>query len=143
MYEVKQTSEIQTVKDVENRIYHAFAVYRRIPSVKPQGYFNLWGKILGYSTPDYKNMFLPADMELAEEVSEKWWPLLARYCPLDTLELIKYRCGSPIICNTKTQWSGVRSWYDVSQEFHVHQNTAIKRWRKAMGYLLNNLTKYV
>lgn len=143
MYEIKQTSEIKTVKDIENRFYHAFAVYRRMPPVKPQGYFNLWGKICGYASPENKNIFLPYDLELAEEVSDKWWPILIQKCPFDTCELIKYRCGCPIIDNTKTVWTGVRSWYDVSQEFHIHQNTAIKRWRKAMEYLLNNLTKYV
>jgi len=40
MYEVKQTSEIQTVKDIENRIYHAFAVAHL--TIKACFYLPMW-----------------------------------------------------------------------------------------------------
>ena len=149
MYEIKETSEIETTKDVENRIYHAFSVFRHLPDIEPKGYFNLWVNIMeGAAEPmpmpePKKDIFIPHDIELAEEVCDVWWKILLKYTSIETRELIKYRCGAPIIKDGKLRykWTGVRTWYDVAQEFYIHQNTAHNWWNSAMKLLLEKLDK--
>ena len=46
--EVKDTKDILNTADVEARIYHAFEVFKYLPPVKPQGYFNIFRRLLKY-----------------------------------------------------------------------------------------------
>lgn len=136
-YEPKETSEIETLEDVETRIYHAFKVTRTLPDPGPRRYISP----LGLWTPkEYpadevepqtiRDRFASKDYRLAEEVSD-WWANL----PIDPddKQLIAYRCGAPVVINGKLlHWSGIRKWKDVAYSFHCHRNTAKNRWNEAM-----------
>ena len=145
MTEVKETKDIDSVKDVEARIYHAFEVYKYLPPVKPQGYFNVFR--LSKQDPEYaydpRPVICNRDYDLAMEVCDVWWKWLQGLNSLETLEIIKYRCGAPIIKGGRQVygWSGVRRWKEVGREFNIHRNYARIKWNKAIELLLENIRK--
>lgn len=139
MEEIKRTDDIANIADVEARLYHAFRVFRYMPPVKPQGYFNIFRNMKpespagGSSAP----VICKNDYTLAQEVSDVWWSWLYDLHDPELLELVKYRCGAPIIKNGREVygWCGVRRWKQVAYEFNMHRNSAQKRWSKALCYL--------
>ena len=143
MNEVKETKHISTVKDVEDRLYHAFTVYRYLPPVRPQGYFNIFLNMRPeIVNPEcIKPVVCGRDFDLAMEVCDLWWPLLSGLADPDLLELIKYRCGAPIIKDGREvyTWSRIRPWRAVAKEFNCHRNTAKNKWCSMLVFLLKRL----
>ncbi len=141
--EVKDTKDILNTADVEARIYHAFEVFKYLPPVKPQGYFNIFRFIKPEpgDIVEQKPVFCTRDYTLAEEVALQWWDWLHKGLDLETLELIKYRCGAPIIKGGKQiyNWTHVRRWKMVGAEFGIHRNIARKKWNKALNIILEVL----
>lgn len=139
MEEVKETKQIRTIKDVEDRIYHAFTVYRYLPPVRPQGYFNIFLNMKPEnSNQEVKPVIYGHNYDLAMEVCDHWWPCLLGLNDPELLEMVKYRCGAPIIKGGVEvySWSRIRPWKAVAAEFHVHRNTARNKWRLAMETML-------
>lgn len=143
MIEVKETKEILNVGDVEDRLYHAFMVLRFLPPVKPQGYFNIFLNIRPeiISSEDIRPVIYGHNYDLAMEICDKWWPLIVGLADPDLLELIKYRCGAPIIKNGRQvySWSNIRPWTAVAKEFHCHRNTAKRRWNYVLDFMLKKI----
>ncbi len=130
MEEIKRTDDIANIADVEARLYHAFRVFRYMPPVKPQGYFNIFRNMKPESTAGGSSapVICKNDYTLAQEVSDVWWSWLYDLHDPELLELVKYRCGAPIIKNGKEVygWCGVRRWKQVAYEFNMHRNNAQK-----------------
>lgn len=141
MIEVKETKEILTAVDVEERLYHAFMVYRFLPPVKPQGYFNVFLNIHPeqLDPEEIKPAIYGHNYDLAMEVCDQWWPLLLQFNDPELLELIKYRCGAPIIKNGREVygWSRIRPWKAVAAEFRCHRNTAKNKWNDICKFILD------
>ncbi len=130
MREVKDTKDICKIEDVEERVYHSFRVYRRLPFDAPKDYACYLGRFIKTDVNDIQEheRFIGRDIALAEEVGVEWWHDM----PVDIEDktLICFRCGAP--AGTAGHWSGVRSWKIVAAEFHIHRNTAKNRWNTAM-----------
>lgn len=145
MTEVKETKEVCCSEDVENRLYQAFEVMHYLPPVKPQGYFNIFLNMKPeiIDPEDIKPVICGRDFDLAMEVCDLWWPLLSGLRDPEMLELIKYRCGAPIIKDGREVygWTRVRPWRAVAKEFHLHRNTAKKKWLFMLNFLLKRVTK--
>lgn len=143
MIDVKETKEICCSADVENRIYHAFEVMRYLPPVKPQGYFNIFLNMKPeiIKPEDIKPVICGRDFDLAMEVCDLWWPIVSGLSDPDLLELIKYRCGAPIIKNKREvyAWSRIRPWRAVAKEFKCHRSTAKNKWCFALNFLLKRV----
>lgn len=141
MNEVKETKHISTVKNVEDRLYHAFTVYRYLPPVRPQGYFNIFLNIKPEGTTEAKPIVYGRNYDLAMEVCDKWWGLLVEMNDPELLELVKYRCGAPIIKDGLEvySWTRIRPWKAVAAEFHIHRNTAKNRWNNAILELFRGI----
>lgn len=136
-YEPKDTCDIETVEDVETRVYHAFKVTRTLPDPGPRNYISplgLWAPTEYPSDevdPVIREPVVNRDYRLAEEVALVWWPKAP--IDLDDKLLIAYRCGAPVVIDGKViHWSGVRRWKDVAYRFHCHRNTAKNRWNECM-----------
>lgn len=140
MVEVKETKEICCRDDVEDRLYHAFEVLRSLPPVKPQGYFNIFLNMRPevINPEDIKPIVCGRDFDLAMEVCDVWWKHLYKLNDPELLELIKYRCGAPIIKDGRQvySWSHIRPWKAVAKEFHLHRNSAKKKWFDVLDLLL-------
>ena len=143
--EVKDTKDILNTADVEARIYHAFEVFKYLPPVKPQGYFNIFRFIKPEpgDIVEQKPVFCTRDYTLAEEVALQWWDWLHEGLDLETLELIKYRCGAPIIKDGREvyAWSRIRPWRAVAKEFKCHRSTAKNKWCSMLDFLLKRIKK--
>lgn len=143
--EVKDTKDILNTADVEARIYHAFEVFKYLPPVKPQGYFNIFRFIKPEpgDIVEQKPVFCTRDYTLAEEVALQWWDWLHEGLDLETLELIKYRCGAPIIKGGREvyAWSRIRPWSAIAKEFKCHRNTAKNKWYSVLAFLLKRVKK--
>ena len=143
--EVKDTKDILNTADVEARIYHAFEVFKYLPPVKPQGYFNIFRFIKPEpgDIVEQKPVFCTRDYTLAEEVALQWWDWLHEGLDLETLELIKYRCGAPIIKGGREvyAWSRIRPWRAVAKEFKCHRSTAKNKWCSMLDFLLKRIKK--
>ncbi len=140
--EIKETKQLLTIQDVEDRIYQAFTVYRYLPPVKPQGYFNIFLNMkpeIGKS--DIKPVIYGHNFDLAMEVCDVWWSFLVELNDPELLQLIKYRCGAPIIKNgiEVYSWSKIRPWKLVAAEFNYHRNTVKHKWDNALKYLLKTI----
>lgn len=144
MIDVKDTKDILDTRDVENRLYHSFEVMRYLPPVKPQGYFNIFANMKPeiIDPEDIKSTVCGRDIDLAMEVCNVWWPFLAGIEP-DLLELIKYRCGAPIIKNRREvySWSRIRPWRAAAKEFNCHRNTAKNKFHYVLDFILKKLEK--
>ncbi len=145
MIDVKETKEICCPADVENRLYHAFEVVRYLPQVKPQGYFNIFLRMKPeiINPEDVKPVICGRDFDLAMEVCDIWWPLILNLSDPDLLELIKYRCGAPIVKNRRVTyaWSRVRPWRAVAKEFKCHRNTAKNKFNYVVDFILKRIKK--
>ena len=143
MIEVKETKEVCCPADVEGRLYHAFEIMRYLPPVKPQGYFNIFLNMRPeiINPEDTKPVVCGRDFDLAMEVCDLWWPLLSGLVDPDLLELIKYRCGAPIIKDGREvyTWSRIRPWRAVAKEFNCHRNTVKYKWCSMLAFLLKRL----
>lgn len=145
-HEPKITSDIQTVEDVEDRIYHAFRVMRTWPSPSPKPVTSLIGL---WSVSEYpedaepedwtaRERFATQDQVMAEEVLLNWLP--KAHIDVEDKALISYRCGAPVVLNGHDfGLSGVRRWKDVAYAFHCHRNTAKKRWSDALTVILREI----
>lgn len=137
-YEPKETKDIETLEDVETRIYHAFKVIRILPDPGPRGIISALGLWIPEEYPAdevdpvrMRERFISRDYRLAEEFAIDWWPKLP--LDLDDKRLIACRCGAPVVIDGKTlHWSGVRKWKDVAYSFHCHRNTAKNKWNDAL-----------
>ena len=145
MIEVKETKEVCCPEDVENRLYHTFEVMRYMSPVKPQGYFNVFLNIKPeiVNPEDIKPVICGREFDLAMEVCDFWWPLLSDLADPEMLELIKYRCGAPIIKGGREVygWTRIRPWRAVAKEFNCHRNTAKNKWRSICVFLLKRVKK--
>lgn len=145
MIEVKETKEICCLADVEARLYHSFEVMRYLPPVKPQGYFNIFLNIRPeiVNPEDIKPVICSHEFDLAMEVCDFWWPLLSDFPDPEMLELIKYRCGAPIIKDGREVygWTCIRPWCAVAKEFNCHRNTAKNKWCSMLAFLLKKVKK--
>lgn len=133
--ELRETRHIKTAAEVEERIYHAFKVFRSLPPVKPKGYFNIFNNLTPGET---KAIVYGYEMGLAMEICDIWWDYLNKLNDPEMLEIIKYRCGAPIIKNgiEVYGWTGIRPWKQVAKEFGLHRNTCQRKWNKAIKTIL-------
>ena len=145
MIEVKETKEVCCLADVEARLYHAFEVMHYLPPVKPQGYYNIFLNIRPeiINPEDIKPVICGREFDLAMEVCDVWWTLLAGMYDPEMLEIIKYRCGAPIIKNGREVygWTRIRPWRAVAKEFHYHRNTVKNKWRFMLKFLQKRVKK--
>lgn len=145
MIEVKETKEVCCLADVEARLYHAFEVMRYLPPVKPQGYYNIFLNIRPeiINPEDIKPVICGREFDLAMEVCDVWWKHLYKLNDPELLELIKYRCGAPIIKDGREvyAWSRIRPWRAIAKEFKCHRNTAKNKWCSVLAFLLKRVKK--
>ena len=146
---LKETANIKDIADVENRLYHAFDTYRRLPEYKVRSYYNpLAGMMVDepieatkLSTNEIVIFPVSAkDITLADEVLMTWWT--NANLTIEEKELIQARCGTPLR-NKYDNWSKVRSWKTLAYDFNVHRHTIKIHWDKAMKKILDQIPEFV
>lgn len=142
---LKQTIAIKTTVDIENRLYHAFDIYRRLPEQRLDFYQSPLASMVVNepvlatkynSTMSIIEPISARDITLADEVMINWWRNLE--LSIEDKELIQARCGAPLR-DLYEHWSKIRSWKMLAYDLNMHRHTVKSHWDRAIKNILNQL----
>lgn len=120
-----------TLDDVAARFVEAAETGRRLPSVRVQGYFNVWPAFArkeweGFADKDYGYRPLPPTPEAIERMMEamRW----VQWLEEEQRHLIWMRAKR-------------REWKDICRRFGCDRTTAWRRWKKALQAVADQLNR--
>lgn len=119
-----------TLEDVAERFREAAETAHRLPPVKVQGYFNVWPAIRRearelYTDPDRVLCFPPMPEAIDRMEETMRWVL---WLEAQQRHLVWMRAEA---------WE----WRDIARRFGCDRNTAWRRWKKALGIVVERLNE--
>ena len=117
-----------TLEEVAERFREAAETAHRLPPVRVQGYFNVWPAIKREArelyTDDDRVLRFPPSPEAIDRMEEtmRWALWLAE----EQRHLVWMRAE---------EWE----WKDIGRRFGCDRNTAWRRWKKALGIVVERL----
>ena len=118
-----------TEEMVITRFQEAARMIKKLPAVKPKGYFNLWPEII----------YRPNEMIFMDEKPKKWLPnpesLSRMYQTCQWLSFLNnIEDRKLIIMRAK-----LIPWKVICKSFSINRSSANKRYKKALLVIIENL----